>query len=52
VKLADEAVLAEYREGIERSNIRRKTARRRKPYKRRSVAAARPADAAKNSAEE
>lgn len=51
VKLADEAVLAEYREGIERSNIRRKTARRRKPYKRRTVAATRPADTAKSSAE-
>jgi hypothetical protein len=31
LKLADEAALAEYREGLERANIRKKTARRRKP---------------------
>ncbi len=34
VKQADEAALAEYREGLEKANIRRKTVRRRKPKRR------------------
>ena len=38
VKLADEAALAEYREGLERANIRKKTVRRRKPKSRRRAA--------------
>ena len=38
VKLADEAALAEYREGLERANIRRKASRRRKPKSRRRTA--------------
>ncbi len=41
VKLADEAALAEYREGLEKANIRRKSLRRRKPRpKRRATEAA------------
>ena len=37
VRLADDAALAEYREGLEKANIRRKTLRRRKPnHKRRA----------------
>lgn len=35
VKIADEAALTEYREGLERANIRRKTSRRRKPKSKR-----------------
>ena len=34
LKLADEAALAEYRESLARANIRKKTARRRKPRRR------------------
>lgn len=39
VRLADEAALAEYREGLARSNIRKKTARRRKSKSRRRTTA-------------
>ncbi len=39
VRIADEAALAEYREGLERSNIRKKVARRRKPKSRRRTTA-------------
>lgn len=35
LKLADDGALAEYREGLEKANIRKKTARRRKPKSRR-----------------
>ena len=35
VRLADEAALKDYREGLEKANIRRKSTRRRKPAKRR-----------------
>jgi hypothetical protein len=37
VKLADEAALAEYREGIEKANVKRKTTRRRRHKSRRPV---------------
>jgi hypothetical protein len=37
VRLADEAALAEYREALERANIRRKTLRRRKPKPKRRI---------------
>ena len=37
LKLADEAALAEYREGLEKADIRKKTARRRKPKSRRRI---------------
>ena len=39
VRLADEAALAEYRDGLEKANIRKKTVRRRKPKSRRRTAA-------------
>ena len=35
IRLADEAALKDYREGLEKANIRRKSTRRRKPAKRR-----------------
>ena len=38
VKLADEQSLAEYREGLERANVKRKTTRRRKPKSKRRIA--------------
>jgi hypothetical protein len=38
LKLADEGALAEYLEGLEKANIRKKTARRRKPKSRRRTA--------------
>ena len=37
VRLADEAALAEYREALERANIRRKTLRRRRPKPKRRI---------------
>lgn len=39
VRLADEASLAEYREGLEKANIRRKSTRRRKPKPKRRPSA-------------
>ena len=38
LKLADEAALGEYREGLEKANVRKKTVRRRKPKSRRRTA--------------
>jgi DNA polymerase III epsilon subunit-like protein len=38
VRIADEAALTDYREGLEKANIRKKTTRRRKPKSKRRVA--------------